>query len=383
MKITVAIDSFKGSLSSLEAGRAAREGIRRVFPSAEVQVRPLADGGEGTVRTLTAGLGGRLCTVEASDPLGRPRSCQYGILETPQKTAVIEMAEAAGLTLIHADQTSILDASTFGVGELIRDAIAEGCRRFLIGLGGSATNDGGIGMLQALGFEILDENHAPVPRGARGLSRIASISGRAAMPELAECTFRVACDVDNPLCGPRGCSAVFGPQKGAGPDLIPRLDQWLSAFHRTARTIRPAADPSFPGCGAGGGMGYAFRTFLNASLEPGARLILEETGLSALIRASDLVVTGEGRLDGQTAMGKAPIAVARNARDAGRPVIAFSGCVANDAGVCNDAGIDAFFPILRSVTTLEDALSSDNAFRNLADTAEQVFRLIRAVSPQP
>ena len=378
MKITVAIDSFKGSLSSLEAGHAASAGILRAIPDARVSVRPLADGGEGTVRALTAAMGGKFRTLEVSGPLGEPVISEYGILDlNGRQTAVIEAASAAGLALVPPTLRSPMVTTTFGVGQMIRDAIHRGCRYFLIGIGGSATNDGGCGMLAALGYEFWDQDGCPIVSGARGLSHLASISDAHALPELAQCHFRIACDIQNPLTGASGCSAIFGPQKGASPEQVLQMDAWMKNYDRTAKKIRPEADPDFPGSGAAGGLGYAFHTFLNASLEPGAAIILEETKLKDNIRDADLVVTGEGRLDGQTIMGKAPIAVARLAKQFHKPVIALAGCVNPDADLCNQNGIDAFFPILHHPCSLEEALEPHNARANLEAAAEQVFRLIQ------
>ena len=343
MKIIIAIDSFKGSLSSMEAGRAAAEGIRRVFPQAECIVRPLADGGEGTVEALSEGLGGAIHEVEVTGPMGKPTLAKYALVGD---LAVMEMAQAAGITLVPIKERNPMKATTYGVGEMILDAIKHGAKKFLIGIGGSATNDAGQGMLKALG-DISTFNFQPS-------------------------TFRVACDVKNPLCGPNGASAVFGPQKGATPEMVKELDARLKAF------ALASGDPGeTPGDGAAGGLGYAFRRFLNAELLPGVELVLKETKLEEAVKDADFVVTGEGRLDGQTVMGKAPIGVAKLAKKHGKKVLAFCGCVGDGVGAVNAAGIDAFFPILRKVTSLEEALDVANAAENLASTAEQAFRLIQ------
>ena len=385
MKIVIAIDSFKGSLTSYEAGNSIADGIRNAMPDANITIRPLADGGEGTVDALTSGNNGFIKNITVTGPVGRPVKSMYGILNSNgSPTAVIEMAKAAGITLVPADfpadMRNPLYTTTYGVGELIKDAINEGCRNFIIGIGGSATNDGGIGMLQALGFGMLDDNGCRVPFGAIGLKNLKSITTDNVLPELSECTFRIACDVTNPLCGANGCSAVFGPQKGATPQMITDMDRWLAHYADIAGMTSGKADARFPGSGAAGGMGFAFHTFLNASLESGTHIILEATNLRQYIRTADIVVTGEGRLDSQTVMGKAPAGVAAIAKEYGIPVIAFCGCASKDAGVCNDNGIDAFFPILTGVTTLEEAMSPDTARRNAAATAEQVFRLIKTLS---
>lgn len=378
MKAVIAIDSFKGSLSSVEAGQAAAEGIRRVFPDAETQVCPLADGGEGTVETLISGMGGMIRHLSVTGPLGEPVMGRYGILEDGV-TAVMEMADAAGITMVLPEQRNPLYTTTYGVGEMIRDAVRGGCRKFIIGIGGSATNDGGVGMLQALGFEFLDGEGKPVAYGARGLEHLVCIGTQHAMEELAGCEFHIACDVKNALCGPEGCSAVFGPQKGADADMIRRMDAWLSDYAALAATAceGETVDPDYPGSGAAGGLGFAFRTFLHGSLEPGVELILRGTRLEDKIKDADIVVTGEGRLDGQTVMGKAPIGVAALAKKYGKRTVAFSGCVTEDARACNEHGIDAYFPIVRGAVSLEEAMDKGNAARNMADTVEQVFRLIR------
>lgn len=376
MNITIAIDSFKGSLSSMEAGQAVAEGIRRVMPSAGIRIRPLADGGEGTTEALTAGLGGELKSLTVTGPLGRPVTASYGLIRE-RKMAVLEMASAAGLTLISQEERNPLEATTYGVGEMIRDAIGEGCRHFLVGIGGSATNDGGTGMLSALGFQFLDSEGQPIPLGAKGLENLARISTENARPELSQCSFHIACDVTNPLCGENGCSAVYGPQKGADPEMIRQMDQWMERYGDLAARTFPAVDKEAPGAGAAGGLGFAFLTFLNGSLESGVGMVLKEINLKDDIRDADLVITGEGRLDAQTVMGKAPIGVAHLAKEYGKPVIAFSGAVTREAGLCNQHGIDAFFPIMRSVVSLQEALDPGEARINAADTAEQVFRLIQ------
>ena len=381
MKAVIAIDSFKGSMDSIEAGEAAEKGIRRVFTDAEAIVYPLADGGEGTVQALAKGLGGKLEKVKVTGPLGEPVICEYGIVE--EKTAIIEMAGAAGITLVQPKLRNPLNTTTYGVGEVIKDAIGKGCRHFIIGIGGSATNDGGIGMLQALGAEFLDEGGKQVPFGARGVEKLASINCEHILFELKECDFRIACDVDNPLCGENGCSHIFGPQKGATPRMAEQMDQWMRKYAKLTEEYfqmagtRQNYDSNYPGCLAAGGLGFAFRAFLRGKLEPGINIVLEEIGIETAIKDADIVITGEGCLDGQTVMGKAPIGIARLAKKYGKPVIAFSGAVTEDAAACNQAGIDAFFPILRQVTTLEAAMSPATAIRNMTAAVEQTFRLLK------
>lgn len=377
MKIVIAIDSFKGSLSSVEAGEAAALGIKRVFPEAETVIVPLADGGEGTVEALTSGItGGELKKIWVTGPLGDPIQAEYGMLRSA-RTAVIEIASAAGITLLTPEQRNPLDTTTYGVGEMILDAIKNHCNKFIIGIGGSATNDGGLGMLTALGYQFLDQNGECVGIQGRDLEKIVTIHDEHVVPQLKQCTFRIACDVTNPLCGNKGCSAVYGPQKGATPQIIQDMDAWLLAYANLTKKKKPEADPDFPGSGAAGGLGFAFRSYLHAALQPGIDIVLEETGMRQLLLDADYVITGEGRLDAQTAMGKAPIGIARLAKERNIPVLAFSGCVTEEARLCNQSGIDAFFPILRTVTSLDNAMDRKNARANLADTCEQVFRVIR------
>lgn len=378
MKAVIAMDSFKGSLTSMEAGKAAAKGIYKVYPGAEILVKPLADGGEGTVNALVNGMDGTFETVRVTGPLGQPVDAVYGIL-SENRTAVMEMAQASGITLVKKEKRNPLHTTTYGVGEMIRDAIQKGCRRFLMGIGGSATNDGGIGMLQALGYNILNEKGNPVAPGAAGLKELSFISDTHVIPELKECEFHIACDVTNPLCGETGCSAVFGPQKGATPEMVRDMDLWMKQYASLARKLSPKADASIPGTGAAGGLGFAFLGFTNAVLESGIHIILKAAHMEEAIKDADFVITGEGRLDSQTAMGKAPAGVASLAKKYHKPVIAFSGSAAKDAVLCNKNGIDAFFPIIRGVCSLEEAMNPENARQNMTDTAEQVFLLIKAL----
>lgn len=375
MRVVVAIDSFKGSMSSLEAGEAISKGIKKAHKDAEVEIRPLADGGEGTVEALSIGMGGRLINVDVTGPVGRKVNAVYGIVDS-SKTAIIEMSQAAGITMVSGDEKNPLYTTTFGVGELIKDAINKGCRHFVVGIGGSATNDCGIGMLQALGYEFLDKEGKQVGFGASGVRDIVSIRDENVIKELSECYFRVACDVNNPLCGDLGCSAIYGPQKGATKEMVADMDGWLKNYSKIVKEKYPDADCEYPGTGAAGGLGYAFFNFTNSKLESGIKIVLDETKLEEYVKDTDIVVTGEGRLDHQTVMGKAPVGVANIAKKYNKKVIAFSGSVTEDAGVCNEHGIDAFFPILRRIVTLEEAMQTDTAKKNLTDTAEQVFRLL-------
>ena len=404
MKVAIAIDSFEGSLSSIAAGNAAAEGVRRVFPDAACEVRPLADGGEGTVDALVAGLGGELRRVAVTGPAGRPVTAKYGLL--PDGVAVMEMAEAAGLTLVSGAEKNPLYTTTYGVGEMILDAVKNGAKKFVIGIGGSATNDGGAGMLQALGFRLLDAEGDDIPRGGAGLAKLVKIDSSDLKFQISDCGFQIACDVKNPLCGENGASAVFGPQKGATPEMVKELDAALAHFAEIVEEVKVEGEgeqgnlstcasglqeesthhcsPSpltftfsrAPGAGAAGGLGFAFKAFLDAELVPGVDLILGETRLEDFVRDADVVITGEGRLDGQTVMGKAPIGVARLAKKYGKRVLAFSGILGDGVEAVNAAGIDAYFPILRKLVTLEEALDVKNAAANLTSTVEQVFRLL-------
>ncbi len=375
MRVVIAIDSFKGSLSSIEAGNAVKEAICRLDHTAEVVVKPLADGGEGTVEALSCGPDAELVEICVNGPLMTQVDAKYCILKDTN-TAVIEMAAAAGITLIPAEQRNPLETTTYGVGELIKDAIQRGCRRFIVGIGGSATNDGGTGMLSALGVQFLDEAGWPIPLEAKGLKELRKICMDSMLKELKECTFQIACDVVNPLCGAQGCSAIYGPQKGATPDMISQMDGWLCNYGELTKAVSAKADMEAPGAGAAGGLGFAFVAYTNATLRSGIQIVLDETNIEEEIKAADIVVTGEGRLDAQTVMGKAPIGVAKLAKKYGKKVIAFCGCATADAEICNEHGIDAYFPILRGITTLEEALDKDNAYNNLRSSAYQVFRLL-------
>lgn len=373
MNIVVAIDSFKGSLSTYESGEAVREAATRVFPEVDVTLSPLADGGEGTMRAICSALDGRIVTVTVTGPLGEPICAEYGVAG---KTAIIEMAEAAGLTLVEELKRDPLHTTTYGIGEMILDAaLRHECREFIVGIGGSATNDGGTGMLAALGVAFLREDNTPISLCGEGLSALAKINLKNLHPVLSKCHFKVACDVKNPLTGKDGCSYVFAPQKGANAETVERMDKWLERYADLTREILPHANAKADGAGAAGGMGFALCSYLGAELVGGVDLVIETTRLAEKIRRADLVITGEGRLDGQSCMGKAPIGVAACAKKYNKPVIAFSGAVTRDAVNVNEYGIDAFFPIVRTPCTLAEAMDRENAYANLRDCAEQVLRL--------
>jgi glycerate kinase len=376
MKITVAIDSFKGSLTTFQAGNAIAEAARSVFNGVEVSVCPLADGGEGTMEAIVLSNNGEFHEADVSNPLGKTIKAKYGIIPE-SKTAVIEMATAAGLTLIEEQDRNPLYTTTYGVGELIFHAMDKGCRKFIVGIGGSATNDGGVGMLQALGFEFLDENGAQIPKGAIGLKSLKTIKTDKVIERIKECEFLVACDVKNPLCGDNGCSYVFARQKGGTDETIPLMDGWMDNYASLTQEIYPNIDKNTEGTGAAGGLGFAFLAYLNGKMQSGIEIVINETRLDEHVRQSDIVITGEGRLDRQSVMGKAPIGVARLAKKYNKKVIAFSGGIGDGAEACNGAGIDAYFPILQKPCTLQEAMNVDNAYANLKATAVQVFNLIQ------
>lgn len=375
MKVVIAIDSFKGSLSSMEAGLAAKEGILRAC-EAQVVVKPLADGGEGTTESLIEGLGGDFVTVEVVGPLGERTTAKYGIMKDGL-TAVMEMAEASGIILVRRENLNPWKATTYGVGQMIIDAVKRGCRKFIIGIGGSATTDGGVGMLQALGYEFLDGNGRAIGYGIGELDQIAAINTEHRLPELEDCQFQIACDVRNPLCGENGAVYVFGPQKGVKEEEKAVLDQKMQHYAEKTACLFREDHRQAEGAGAAGGLGFAFLSYFpHVELKPGIDIVLKAIHLEQELADSDIVLTGEGRLDGQTAMGKVPVGVAHLAKKYGNKVIAFAGSVTDDAVMCHGEGIDAFFPIVRGVTTLDEAMDKETAKRNMASAVEQVFRLL-------
>lgn len=375
MKIVIAIDSLKGSLTSLEAGEAIKEGILKVKKDATVVIKPLADGGEGTTEALTKGLDGEIIKVDVVGPIGKMVTAEYGYI-TKTKTSIMEMAAASGIILVSDDEKNPMIATTFGVGQMIKDAISKGVRDFIIGIGGSATNDGGVGMLQSLGYEFYDKDGNLLGNGAEILDNIAVIKDDNVIPELNSCRFKIACDVNNPLCGENGATYVYGAQKGVTLDIKDKLDKAMLNYAEVATNFTGKDFKDYAGAGAAGGLGFAFKTFFNAQLVPGIELILDAIQLEEELKTADIVITGEGMLDFQTAMGKAPIGVARLAKKYGVKVIAFAGGVTREASLCNENGIDAYFPIVRGVTTLDDAMKMENAYNNMKDTVEQVFRLL-------
>lgn len=405
-KIVVAMDSFKGSLTSLEAGNAVRDGILEKYPDFDVQIFPVADGGEGTVEALTFGKEHvQTRTISVTGPVGTEVAARYTIYrQAGEKTAVLEMAQAAGLPLVPKEKRNPMHTTTYGVGEMIRDAITCGCRKFILGIGGSATNDAGIGMLQALGYHFLDATGREVDYGAEGLAQVRSITTEDVMPELASCTFQIACDVTNPLVGAQGCSAVFAPQKGADAKMVQAMDVAMNRYadivedmyrkdpslmenqltgydeagKNVEKTDRQRHDKNrmTPGVGAAGGLGYACLMFLHAALKPGIDIVLDEIQIAQAIKTADEVITGEGKLDAQTLMGKTPIGVARIAKSYKVPVYAFAGCFGADVQVCIDSGVFAECYAASAACTEEEkrlAMEKTHAYANLKACVKSHF----------
>ena len=367
MKIVIVLDSFKESLTAAAACDAVARGFRAVLPQAAYHCVPMADGGEGTTAALVAARGGEWREVLVQGPLGRPVTARYGRL--PDGSAVMEMAEAAGLHLLAPAERNPRLTSTFGVGEMLRHALAGGSRHIILGIGGSATNDGGAGMLQALGVRLLDEKGSELPRGGAALSRLARADFSALLPTLRDCTLHVACDVNNPLCGERGASAIFGPQKGADAAIVAELDVALAHYAAVLTAAGLPDKRETPGTGAAGGLGYAL-ALLGAKLTSGISLVMQAAGLAEALRDADLVITGEGRIDGQTRLGKVPFGVLQLARAQGVPVIALAGVLGAGAETLTDDGFTAIFPSIAALAPLADTLEQGAA--NLERTARQI-----------
>lgn len=370
------MDSLKGSLSSIEANSAIAEGFLQASADFDVQTMPIADGGEGTVEALVLASNGRFVDTVVTGPLGKSVKARYGILGDGT-TAVIEIAEACGLPLLTKEERNPLLTTSYGVGELILAAIEKGCRDFIIGLGGSATNDAGVGMLQALGYQFLTKEGALVGLGGAELKNIVSIDGNAVSEQVRNARFRVACDVNNPLYGTNGAAYIYGPQKGATAEIVKDLDEGLKCFGDVVLDQLGTDLQKIPGAGAAGGLGGAFAGFLQAELESGVGLILELARLEEALREVDLVITGEGKLDGQTSMGKAPAGIARLAGKYGIPVIALAGDVSEGNRSLQDLGITAYFTIVGGPVDLEEAMKPAHTRLNLRRTAEQIGRILR------
>ena len=374
MKIVIAPDSFKESLSALDVALHIREGFRAVYPDADYVVLPVADGGEGTVDALVAATGGRRITRRVVGPLGDEVEAFYGVTGDGD-AAVIEMAAASGLELVPPDARNPLVTTTFGVGELICAALDDGARRFIIGIGGSATNDGGAGMLQALGVRFLDVGGRDLALGGGALADLERIDLSGLDPRLAACAIEVACDVDNPLVGPHGASAIFGPQKGATPEMVRVLDANLARYAALIERTIGKSVADMPGAGAAGGLGAGLHAFLGARLRPGIEIVMETVEMDRVVADADLIVTGEGRLDGQTIHGKTPIGVASVAERHGKPVIAIAGSLGRGFEAVYDHGIAAVFSVLSRPCTVAEALAEGAV--NLRNTARDVAATLR------
>lgn len=372
MKIVIAPDSFKESLTAKQAAQAIKDGFTQIFTDAECICVPLADGGEGTTETLIDACGGHLYHVEVIGPLGKPCKAKYGILDNG--SAIIEMAEAAGLHLLSEDQRDPRITTTFGVGELILDALDKGIKHILLGIGGSATNDGGAGMLQALGVKLLDKNGNALAFGGNALANLHHIDISKLDSRLTDCRIEVICDVDNPLLGKQGASAIYGPQKGATPEIIDELDNALAHFADTVKLLGFNDCRKMAGAGAAGGLGYALKTFLAATMRSGIDSVIEITNLTDKIQGADLIITGEGRMDEQTRFGKVPWGVLQCAHQQQIPVIGLAGCLGKDANSLTenkDMAFVAIFPIIDTLKPLKQTLESgyDNLYRTARNVA--------------
>lgn len=376
MKILIAPDSFKENLSAKEVAQAIERGIKKVDENIQTSIVPMADGGEGTVESLVEATDGQIINVKVKDPLMRDIDSYYGVLGD-RKTAVIEMAAASGLALLEKDERNPMDTTSFGTGQLIKYAIEEGYKNIIIGIGGSATNDGGAGMLMALGAKLLDANGEDIGLGAKGLGKLKSIDLYNFHEDIKDCNFVVACDVDNPLVGKRGASYVFGPQKGADEHMVKILDAKLENFGKVVEDTLEISLLQYPGAGAAGGMGAALLAFLDAELERGIDIVIEATQLERKIMDSNLVITGEGKIDGQTQFGKTPYGIATLAKKYNKPVIAIAGGIGEDASVLYEKGIDSIFSIVNKPMTLEEAMVHGESL--LEDTAERIIRALIAI----
>ena len=374
MKVVAAPQTFKGSISALNAAEAISIGVKNIYPSAEVFLCPVADGGDGTLETLVEVSNGNIVECVVEGPTGTPVEAQWGAMGDEQ-TAVIEMARTSGLALLDLNERDPLNASTYGLGEAILSALDQNYRKFIIGIGGSATNDGGAGMAQAVGISLKDEFGKEIPRGGAALSKLHSIDTAGIDPRIKQSEFMVACDVNNPLTGPEGASAVYGPQKGATPEMITQLDEALKNFAETILRDLGEEVEHISGAGAAGGLGAGMMAFMGGTLKPGVDIVLDTVGLADKLKGTDIVITGEGGIDFQTVYDKAPIGVAKLAKNLGIPTIALAGLVGKDFQVVHREGIESVFSIVNGPMTLENA--SSNAHRLIVESTEQVMRLLR------
>jgi glycerate kinase len=374
MKIVIAPDSYKESLSALDVAKAIESGFREIFPEAEYVKLPVADGGEGTVEAMVAATGGRVVKVNVTGPLGKPIEAFFG-LSGDEKIAFIEMAAASGLESVPPAQRNPLKTTSYGTGELIHSALNHGVKHCIIGIGGSATNDGGAGMMQALGAKLLTKEGKSIGQGGGELEKLHHIDISGLDERIQKCRFEVACDVTNPLTGKDGASAIFGPQKGATPEMIEQLDGYLHHYAQIIKKDLGIDVEHVPGAGAAGGMGAALYGFCNAELRQGIEIVTDALGLDELVKDATLVITGEGRIDSQSINGKVPIGVARVAKRYNKPVIGIAGSLTKDVDVVYDHGLDAVFSVLYSICTLDDALK--NAADNLRKSARNIAATIK------
>jgi glycerate kinase len=374
MRIVVAPDSFKGSVSALGVANAMENGVKAVFHDSEVLKVPIADGGEGTVEALVVATGGQMLYEEVAGPLGDPVNAYWGILGDGE-TAVIEMAAASGLPLVPMEKRDPRIASTYGTGQLIKAVLDRGLRKIIIGIGGSATNDGGAGMAQALGAKFLDADKNELSLGGGPLAGLESIDLSAFDSRIRETVILVACDVDNPLCGPRGASAVYGPQKGATPEMVAELDAALAVFAAVAKKATGKDVADFPGAGAAGGLGAGLLFFTEAKLRPGVEIVLEATGFPGMVSSARLVITGEGRTDFQTAFGKAPVGVAKIAKQYNVPVICIAGGLGKGHSDVYDHGIDGLMSIVPQPMRLEECI--ENGTELITEATVRAMRLVK------
>lgn len=374
MRIIIAPQSLKGSLTAYEAGQAIANGVRAVLPAASIDIVPIADGGEGTVQALVDATGGTLLPRTVTGPLDEPVTALFGLLGDGT-TAVIEMASCAGLPLVPPDKRNPRITTTYGVGELILAALDHGCRHFIIGIGGSATNDGGAGMAQALGAQLLNNEGQQIARGGAALATLAHISTAQLDPRIHESTVDVACDVNNPLCGPTGASAVYGPQKGATPEMVAELDAALAHYAEIIERDLSIGVKDVPGAGAAGGLGAGLLTFLHAQLRPGAQIVLEAVQLEQHLQTADLVITAEGQIDAQTAYGKSVGAVASLAKRYNLPVLALAGGLGENYQSVYNLGVDAVAALPPRPMTLEHAMQ--DAAQLMSEATERAIRLMR------
>lgn len=380
MKIVIAPDAFKESLTAKEVAQAIQTGFTRVFPEAEFELIPMADGGEGTVQSLIDATGGHLQKTSVISPLALPTEAIWG-LSGDKKLAMIEMSAASGLHLVPTDRRNPLYTTSFGTGELIKAALNAGVESILLGIGGSATNDAGVGMLQALGAKFINKSGKEIGFGGLELLNINHIDLSQLDPRLQQVQIEVACDVTNPLCGKNGASAVFGPQKGATPSMVKQLDQALSHFANIVQMQHNRNIAERSGSGAAGGMGAGLQLLPNVQLKSGVEIVIGATQLAKKVQTADLVITGEGRMDAQSIAGKTPIGVANVAKQFGKPVIAIVGCLSDDYSLVYQHGIDAVFPIIRQLGSLEQTLSQGQ--ENLVSSAENIARLWKICSQFP